>query len=191
MARHSCEDWTHRGINCPGGLIREGVKSRRREEAEDDERSFEFDFAAIPVHRRAKAEISADAQAQLALLLELYRRSVVDAVGRPGSKVSIPVELVREAVRFGAQGRELSLWVAAAAATLAVGLRFGSAAAAAVPSLLGGRGGGSPGQGSRGAGGGGLFFEAPTFRGIKRRVDSFLDTAGGLGSGEFFPGILG
>lgn len=178
---HRCEEWTRWGINCPGGLLdaREGLQ----EEPTDDELQPSGDKLnpiLLPPRRHKKANVNtALASFQLAVLLEVSRQMLVDeAIGRLPPQVKVPVELVREAVRQGARGKQLALWIAAAAALGAVGLKLGPGPAAAVSSLI------------RPSGGGGIgfTFRAPDFRNlVKKRVQGFITSAGG----EFFPGILG
>lgn len=176
MSRHSCDLWTRLDISCPGGLLE--VTEKRRRKSEDREPREEFEFRVLFAHKRAKVKNTALASAQMAILLELSRLYQTDAVGRKGPKISLPVEIVKEAVRQGSKRPELGLWVAAAAAALAVGVRFGAGASGMVPGLLAPRGSGFA-----------MHFRAPTFQGLKKRVDSVF--AGFEGSGDTFQGILG
>lgn len=170
------------GISCPAGLLEStelGIELEPGEEEQPEQ------VTAIPAHRRAKKpppmEIS---QATMAILLEVWRRAqvpqrVTAAVTSAVPQVKIPAEILREAVSQGAKGRELSLWVAAAAASLAIGVRLGPSAVQLVPKMLLEGLRGMPG----GRGGGGLHFNA------SRRVRTLLEggtlrkLAGGLVSG--------
>lgn len=176
---HRCEVWTRLGINCPGGLRpTDKERERKRKEEEEDDESEAFD--ELFAHKRAKqseGKMTYAQLAQLAILLELYRRTTADSFEK--ERFRVPQEIVREGVRQGARGIEAALWVAAAAAVLAVGRTIGPGAAARIPTIL--RPTSPAGQG--------FFFQAPTFRtAVSRRVDEFLGSGGG---GEFFPGILG
>lgn len=202
---HRCEEWTRSGINCPGGLL-DKKKGQKKIPEEDVPEGVELQ--GFPGHKKAREQISQFQQAELAMLLELHRQAVV-ARGRAlgAEPVRVPVEMFREAWGQGARGKELALWVAAGAATLAVGLYLGPGAAARIPGLLRPAGGGYPSlpmRGGRGGKGGGMGynFAAPTYGGNvikvrpklnwRKEVERFLGGyQGGSGSGEFFPGILG
>lgn len=163
---HNCSHWTRLGINCPAPLITAFTKlSLELEPGEPEEldqvlaekqpalkeREEEVEIA-LPGHRRAKQPPPDNMQnVQRMLLLELYRRAVS---GVP--VVKVPEEIVREAYTAGARGKELALWVAAGAASLAIGLRFGPSAVQGIPNLLLRGITGAPGS----AGGGGLHFNA-------------------------------
>lgn len=170
--------WTRLGISCPAGLLRAEDREKRKVPEEDPAEIPEFENRFLFAHGRAKVKNSALAQAQMAILLELSRLYQTDAVGRKGPKISLPAEIVREAVRQGSRSPELGLWVAAAAAALAVGVRFGPGAVQRVPRLLAPRGSGFA-----------MHFQAPTFRGLKKRADGVF--AGFEGSGDTFQGLLG
>lgn len=215
--RHSCELWTRLGIDCPGGLRPERTKTKKDkpdEKLEDEklgegQEAAEFDrlFALPGKRRHERTNVrahSAFQQAQLAMLLELYRRSLTDAVGRKGTKVTIPdpaqalrnlpPELLKEAIRQGATGPRLALWVAAAAASGAVLTKLGPAAARSISRILPPAGPRPGFAGPAGTGGfGGLHVKAPKFEAIKKRIDRFEQLFGS--SGEFgpggFSGILG
>lgn len=141
------------------------------------DRSFRTLF---PIHKKAANVNEALAEFQLATLMELGRRALVDeGLRRLPPPVAVPAEMVREAWRQGARGKELALWVAAASATLAVGLRFGPVVQQAIPRLIRPTGGG----------GIGFRFQAPTFKElVKKRVSGFLSSAG---HGGDFAGLLG
>ena len=187
MPGHRCEEWTSQGVHCPGGLLdaRQGLLDPQPDgDALDEESSGDRSVNVVPVHKKAKNQNEALANFQLAVLMELGRQALVDeAIGRLPDTVRVPAEMVREAHRQGARGKTLALWVAAASATLAVGLRFGPGAAGAIPRLIG--------PSSSGGGGIGFRFQAPVFTKdtIKKRVRGFI--SGASGGGDFFPGILG
>lgn len=182
---HSCSVWTSSGINCPGTLLdaQEGLQDPFTEpEVPEDNRVTRGVPVVPPSRRHRKAENVNEALAnfQLAVLMELGRQALVDeAIGRLPPTVRVPAEMVKEAYRQGARGKALALWVAAAAATLAVGLKFGPGAANAVGTLVSPRGAGFA-----------MHFQAPKFEGVKKRVDRFIGSAQRGGAG-FFPGILG
>lgn len=184
MAVHNCAVWTVLGINCPSALIDHaelGVELEPGEAPEPEQ------VTALPAHRRAKKPPPMKmSQATMAILMEIWRRSQVKALagaqkvaGEAFPPAKIPVEFMREAIAQGARGRELSLWVAAAAASLAIGVRLGPSAVQLVPKMLLEGLRGMPG----GRGGGGLHFNA------SRRVRTLLEggtlrkLAGGLVSG--------
>lgn len=160
---HRCEVWTAIGINCPAGLL-DGVTELFGEVDEDNASDPEL----FPLHQRAK-KIPPDNErnAEMAVLMEVYRRSVIRGVGALAKKVpvaKIPLEITEEAYRQGARGKELGLWVAASAASLAVGLRFGPGVAQSIPRIVveglrAVRGGGGSGRG----GYGGLKFNSSAF----------------------------
>lgn len=184
---HSCDVWTRRGINCPGGLLdtREGLSTEPGDEQELVDQGQRSVPIVPPARRHQKAGNVSEALAnfQLAVLMELGRQALVEeAIGRIPREVRIPAEMVKEAFRQGARGKELALWVAAAAATLAVAVRFGPGVASMIPRLIGPSSSGTAGIGFR--------FQAPVFTkdSIKKRVSDFV---GRSGSGNFFPGILG
>lgn len=188
MGAHSCEPWTSLGINCPTGLLeaigfmqedttgedeliepvpvrvpakRKGPARAREETVEiSSEEVGERDTDVVGFgHRKAKrAPPSQVHNAEMLMLLQLYKGArVVGTNAFPPLK--IPVEIAEEAFREGARGRELGVWVAAAAASLAIGLRFGPSALQQVPRILLEGLQGRPGQPGRGfARGGGVGF---------------------------------
>lgn len=180
---HSCGPWTDQGINCPGSLFARGEEFSP--DSSDDEliRPVEVGdrFEIIPVfHRKAKALAATQvSNFQLAALLELGRMAAVRGLEEAlPPQVRVPAEMVKEAFRQGARGKTLALWVAAASATLAIGVRFGPGAAAVIPRLIRPTGGG----------GIGFRFQAPTFREL---VKKRLGAPSASGGGDFFAGILG
>lgn len=182
--QHSCDVWTRQGINCPGGLInaREGVGDPTQEIDPMVQTGDRQPRIIPPIHRKAEKANAALANFQLAVLLELGRQALVEeALSRVPPQVRIPAEMVKEAYRQGARGKTLALWVAAASATLAIGLKFGPGASRAIPGVIRPTGGG----------GIGFHFQAPTFKGlVRKRVKDFLGVAR-TGSGEFFQGTEG
>lgn len=154
------------------------------------EENFDPVFA-LPGHRKAKAPPPAQAQvAEMMMLMNLWRGAVVrGAGGLTPQPAKIPVEIVREAYQQGARGRELGLWVAAGAASLAIGVRFGPSALQHVPRILleglRGRPGGKGGAPAT-AGGMGFKFNA------SRRLQTLL-AGGSLRklSGSVASGLLG
>ena len=174
--------WTRQGIHCPGGLLdaQEGLQPEIKPdpELEDNERQ-PTEMRALPGSRRHKKASNVNealANFQLAVLMELGRQTLADeAIGRLPPQVRIPAEMVREAYQSGARGKELALWVAAAAATAAVAVRFGPSAAGVIPRLIGPRTSGTAGIGFR--------FQAPVFTkaSIKKRVAGFIGSVSRVG----------
>ena len=119
MAEHRCEEWTEMGIGCPIGLLGDLLIEEEFVDAEP---------MVVPAHKRAKKEPPApQQQAMMAMLMELTRQKVLDQLGQyVPAPARIPVEMVQEAYGQGARGKELGLWVAAGAASLALGLAYGA-----------------------------------------------------------------
>lgn len=74
-------------------------------------------------------------------LKESRRQEVVRQLGARKEQIvrgpsKVPLELIREAVRQGATGRSLALWIAAAAAAGVVALRFGPGASEQIPKVV-------------------------------------------------------
>lgn len=193
MADHRCEAWTVLGISCPGGLrltkkkdkkkVREPIPADPSEDqlqkVKEQEAERETDILVFPGRRGhlRTTTTSEFQQAQMAMLLELYRRSITDAVGRRGPKISVSEQLLREVEGFGIDGRQLAIWVAAAATTGAVALKYGPRASRAIPRIL--PRGGLIAPGGQGApAGAGYHFQAPQFEGIKKRIDAFISQIG-------------
>lgn len=98
-----------------------------------------------PVHELAPALVPADGfELERLVLIELEkkirkgktpREATVDAL-KQRERDAVPHFIVREAINHGARGRELALWVAAAAAAGAVALRFGPGAADQIPKVV-------------------------------------------------------
>lgn len=188
MADHKCEAWTLLGINCPVPLMQAylGEQNDLLDEPEAD-LPESVGVPAFPGHRKAKAAKTEVSDSTLAILMELFRRSQLPELlerAVPGP-ARIPVEIGREAYASGARGRELALWVGAAAVSLAIGLRFGPSVAQNVPRILleglTGRPGAPPGRG----GFGGLRFNA------SRQLRQLLQGGGGRSLGGFVGGIAG
>lgn len=191
MAEHRCEPWNKLGINCPSGLLElVGVF----EVGVEDEFEFgerDHPVIAFPGHRKAKAPPPAQAQvAEMMMLMQMWRGMVVRGVGElTPQPARIPVEMVREAYNAGARGRELGLWVAASAASLAIGLRFGPSALQQVPKVLLEGLRGRPGQRTGGAPrGGGMAYNFDA----RRRLLALLQ-GGSLRklSGSLVSGLVG
>ena len=116
-------------MSCPAGVIEQMYG-----EGEDDDLIPELIGERNKSHKRTNQKVDAQGQnLTLAILLQMVRA----AEGRLPPAVSAPVKMVRKAYTSGARGRELGLMVAAAAATLAVGLRFGPGAATLIPGVIG------------------------------------------------------
>ena len=135
MASHDCGVWNTLGVGCPMGLVRN--KMRELLDIEEGSPAERDPLVAVPPvpgkHRRAKASQNTQVEnLTLAVLLELARQ----AGDRLPEPVKMPVEMMREAWQGGARGKELALWIAAGAATLAIGVRFGPQAALAVPVVV-------------------------------------------------------
>lgn len=198
--RHSCIPWVRLGINCPGALLEEAEKKKRKERKNVDveelpkrrkaeevvpmERSNSFDpharnrdvFVPIVVHRKAKQRANTQfQQAELAMLLALYQDAILDARGRRGPKISLPAQMREVAEAMGARGMEATLWAAAAAAVVAVTVAAGAAAARAIPGFIA--------PGGQGVPMGGLHFQAPLFEGVKKRFLELGFEAGRLPGG--------
>lgn len=152
-----CEPWRALGLPCPYVLL-EAVKKRRKEKVrepapkekgvrEEEEKAAAGDrvsrsaekersFDAIPLGDRLKRQTTVTMQDWEALLLEIARQSASRTIQMPQTHVPVPNEIVEEAVRQGARGPALGLWVAAVAAVLAALLAGGNKAALAVPGAL-------------------------------------------------------
>lgn len=192
-SKGKCGPWQLLGIACPFQLLEAVEKSRKRDRQPADAPEEAFDFHVLVGDKLKKKQENTNlVAAQLAILLEAYRRGLTDAVGRKGTKVTIPVEMIREAWDQGARGAELALWVAAAAAVGAV-----IAARGSLSGLTGAL------QGTRGSlanpgGFGGRFFQAMPLFGGKLRFPNtvggfggFFAAAGGFGVGSDFSGTEG
>jgi len=165
LGSHRCEPWTSLGINCPTplvelvGLLDEVVEEEfvypvpvsvpavqhrpapQREVAieleEEHEESEGDDVEVVGFgHRRAKRPPPDQARnAEMLMLLQLYKGAkLVGTNAWPA--LEIPLEIGEEAYREGARGWEFSLWTAAAAAALAVGIYYGAGAVQKVPRVL-------------------------------------------------------
>lgn len=182
MPAHKCELWTALGIHCPEGLVRSFI-----DQAGDLDEGWEPEELGVPVHRHRKSTKSQPAEAQqatLAILLELYRRSAIPQMleGAIPEPARIPYKIAEEAYASGARGRELAVWTAAAAASLAIGLRFGSGPAQLIPKVVAeglGFGYGKPA-------GQGFAFQAPVFHRASKTLRRFMQSSasgGGLMNG--------
>lgn len=120
-----------------------------------------------------------------ALLLEIARRSASQQIDMP-DMVPVPQEIREEAIRFGARGIELSLWIATVAAVLAVAAAGGGKMALQVPATLKLI---TDARGRSVRPGGTLFNSAAELEFALGQLDR--DLLGASGAGEFFPGILG
>ncbi len=205
---HRCEAWTALGISCPEGLVRLGKK--RDEEEEPEEIFHDRALRPVIIGKRSETQEERDAIVR-AVLLESFRRAYEDAgkraVGIPaeeervhvpvpkergipaGAGIPIPGEMLTEAVRQGARGKELSLWIAAAATSSAFALAFGCGVARGIPGLIKMVQGSGIRTGSAGVG----FYlndaariKALTQGGVRRLIDSER-----IGAGGFFPGTEG
>jgi hypothetical protein len=172
------------GIPCPYGLL-ESVESKRKKKKDSEPPDESFEFHALVGDKLKKHENKNVIAAQLAILLEAYRRAMTDAVGREGSKVTIPVELIAEAWYQGARGRELAMWVAASA-TIGAFILAGQGSgkiANLVGAIQGQRGGAlTPG------GYGGKFYRADPLQGSGKRI-RYPNSIAGFGG--FFSGAMG
>lgn len=202
-----CEPWARLGLPCPYVLLdalKERKRTKEREPArrEADAKPLE-DKVAVGDRLERRAEKTQDLdliavgdklnrqdvttmQDWEALLLEIARKSAARTIQMPRTGVPIPHEIVEEAVRQGARGPALGLWVAAVAAVLAAGAAGGFKAALAVPGALRGVAA-LPGSVRPG----GTRFNAAAA--LEAALQSIGGRSEGLGQedGEFFPGILG
>ena len=163
---------------------REAVGDRVKKEA--GERSEEIRIAVGERNRKGGGSppmSGVTMQDWEALLLEIARRSAGQTIKMPNSHVPVPAEIVEEAVRQGARGPEIGLWVAAVAAVLAAALAGGGKAALAVPGVLR-----AVTDLPRSVRPGGTMFNSAA------ALEFAIQSIGGrseTGDGEFFPGILG
>jgi len=199
-----CEPWRALGLPCPYVLLeasKERKKTKERKavkpEPEADELQAEHQLEnAEKASDRKKVDVvfafdkldskkgrAVTMQDWEALLLEIARQSARQTIEMPKTHVPIPQEIREEAIRQGARGRALSLWIATVAAVLAAGAAGGFRAALAVPGVL--RAAASlPGSVRPG----GTRFNAAAA--LEFALQS-VGKSGGTEDGEFFPGILG
>lgn len=203
-----CEEWEALGLPCPYALL-DAVRERKKERDKEvvptphgKKRAAKQEEVPIDISSSVPAEKKSDPffffgernkkipRGQIvsmeeweALLLEIARRSSAKQINMP-EEVPVPQEIVQEAIRQGARGRALSLWVAAVAAVLAVAAAGGGNMALQIPQTLRAI---ASAQGSVRTGGT-LFNSAAQLEFALSEIDRELI---GGGAGDFFPGILG
>lgn len=156
--RNRCEEWHDLGLPCPYTLLEavEKKKKKVREPVPDTEGSDELvKKEEAKVGERSRVERNQNDQTMFigernrpkgqgqvvsmeeweALLLEIARRSAQTRIDMPVG-VPVPQEIREEAIRQGARGRTLSLWIATVAAVLAVALAGGPGMASQLPQAL-------------------------------------------------------
>ena len=129
---HKCERWTRLGINCPGGLLEEVVTFAGRQGPEDPRDAYG------PMRRKMDHRKSKRGVPRHIFQSEMM---VLEAAWREANRGKVPFRgyddaVANEGYRQGARGPELALWIAAAAASGAVALRYGPASAEVLPGLV-------------------------------------------------------
>lgn len=192
---HSCREWRAIGTRCPGGLLQSAAETEGGGAFDGPGHDEEI------ISDREKAIVPSDGfEIERQVLLELNRRmsrraQTVDKLGAQKetsvkARPRVPVAIIEEAVRQGATGRQLSIWVAAAAAAGAVGLRFGPGAADQIPKVVRSvRNMAGVSQTFPRGGGPRVFNAARALELVLTQRRPF--GSGRSGSGNFFPGILG
>lgn len=122
--------------------------------AAESEMPEPFEPVVAPHRRAKKVPDDQTRNVQMAMLMELWRQTAVKkAAELAPAPARIPIEMVDEAWAGGLRGKELGLVVAAAAASLAIGLAYGPQAMQRIPgALVRGLGTGRGQAGGRGKG---------------------------------------
>lgn len=201
---HRCVEWTRLGLPCPTEVLEKARREREKVKPEPEADKLEKVFAAekaaekseeldsVYAFDRRRGDVDTEfrgvsQQEWEAILLEITRRSAETRIG-PQVEVPVPASIVQHIP--GNSGYPVSLWVAAIAALLAVGLALGPAAARGLPQVLSGvRGRGS---GGKSTGFGGRSFDASAI--LESMVGGggiLRDLGHGQGGGGFFSGTEG